>query len=239
MTNEKMNNRYNELFSEKDKIEAFDKIAEKYYFGNFGSTNKSDLDTLIFSLYLEQILKKDQYDYNSYSDYRLSKELGLTQSKVSNLKVKKELLYPYPDFDWRISFQKVVTNAIFEDNKIKIFIRDKNLFLELKNAIEENGGFIEIQLTPNLLQIKLCYFLDLMIAISEEKDRNKIRSKIHKEILTKNKDIDAEQLNQKSFGASMGTIAKDTLLSIIETSIPHFGGVVKNIITAIIKKFKR
>ena len=238
MAKEKTNNRYNELFSDKDKIEAFDKIAEKYYFGNFGATNKQDLDTLIFSLYLERILEKDQYDYNSYSDYRLSKELGLTQSKVSNLKVKKELLYPYHNFDWRISFQKVITNATFEDNKIKIFIRDKNLFLELKNAIEENGGFIEIQLTPNLLQVKLCYFLDLMIAISEEKDRDKIRSKIQKEILAKNKDVDVEKLNKKSFGSSMGTIAKDILLSIIEQSIPCFGGAVKNIITAIIEKIK-
>ena len=84
---------YNELFKDEDKVKAFDKIAEKYYFSNFGSTSKTDFETLMFSIYIEQLLKKNQVDYNAYSDYTLSKQLGITQSKVSNLKVRKEMLY--------------------------------------------------------------------------------------------------------------------------------------------------
>ena len=69
------------------KAQAFDKLAEKYYYCNFGSTSKADLDVLMFSIYIERILDKSQKDFNSYSDYTLSKNLGITQSKISNLKV--------------------------------------------------------------------------------------------------------------------------------------------------------
>ena len=82
---------YNELFNTlESKAKAFDTIAEKYYFSNFGSISRSDFDTLMFSLYIEQILFKHQDDFSAYSDYTLSKQLGITQTKVSNLKVKKQ-----------------------------------------------------------------------------------------------------------------------------------------------------
>ena len=38
-------------------------------------------------------------DMNTYSDYTLSKLLGITQNRISSLKVKKELIYPYQGFD--------------------------------------------------------------------------------------------------------------------------------------------
>lgn len=89
--------RYEELFPSNDiKAEAFDKIAEKYYYANFGSTSKADLDVLLFSLYIERILKDSQGEFTSYSDYTLSKLLGITQSRISNLKVKKRASIPVP-----------------------------------------------------------------------------------------------------------------------------------------------
>lgn len=100
------------------KAMAFDKVAEKFYFINFGSSSKSDIDVLMFSIYLEQILGKTEYDLDSYSDYTLSKLLGITQNKVSNLKVKKELLYPYQDFSWKDSFGRILRNYRYENGKI-------------------------------------------------------------------------------------------------------------------------
>lgn len=88
---------------------------------------------------------------NAYSDYTLSKQLGITQSKISNLKVRKELLYPYEKFNWRESLLQISNRAVYENRNIKLYIPDRNLFLEIKNAIEEQGGFIEIQLSQNLL----------------------------------------------------------------------------------------
>lgn len=68
---------------------------------------------------------------------------------------------------------RVVENAVYEDRKIKLFIPDENLFLEIKNAIEENNGFVDIQLNKKLLQVRIEYFLDLLISINGETDRKK------------------------------------------------------------------
>ena len=158
------------------------------------------MDTLLFSLYLERILESDPQDFNAYSDYRLSKLLGISQTQVSNLKIRKELLYPYEKFNWRDSLAKISDRAIYEDGRIKLLIPDKNLYLEIKNAIEESGGFIEAQLTPNLLQVRLPYFLDLLVAITEG-NRDELRKTIKEKISEKNKDISF--VEKESFGAML------------------------------------
>ena len=164
------NKRYNTLFSDdKSKAEAFDKLAERFYNKNFGSMSKSDIEVLMFSVYIDRILEKEGDDnFAKYSDYTLSKELGITQSKVSNLKVKKQMQYPYESFDWRESFSRVIKNARYENNKIKIQIPDINLFNEIKNAIEESGGYIDLSLTHRLLQVSPAFFIDLLVVISED-----------------------------------------------------------------------
>ena len=93
-----------------------------------------------------------------YSDYELSKQLGITQSKVRNLKVKKQLQYPRT-YDWKEAFVRVCENATYENGKIKVQIPDVNLYYEVKNAIEEAGGYIDISLTSNLLQVSRDIFL--------------------------------------------------------------------------------
>lgn len=123
---------YKHLFpTESVKAEAFDKIAELFYNCNFGSTTKMNIETLMFSIYLERILdEKGPENFNAYSDYTLSKALCITQSRVSSLKIRKELLYPYIGFEWKKSFELLSKKAIFEDGKIKLYIPDKNLFLK-------------------------------------------------------------------------------------------------------------
>ena len=230
--------KYRQLFAtDKEKADAFDMIAERFYYSNFATMSKADYETLLFSLYLDQILKNSEADYDAYSDYTLSKALGISQSKISTLKVRKELQYPYSGFDWKESFKRVSERAVFENGKIKLFIPDKNLYLEIKNAIETSGGFIEIQLTPNLLQIRPEYFIDLVIAISNTEDRDKIRKEIKKQV--KEKDIDISFMNQKPFGDQMKELAPEIIADIID-SIPGIGPIAgvlfKNIARAIINK---
>ena len=45
--------------------------------------------------------------------------------------------------------------------------------LEIKNFIEDNGGYVESQLNGKILQIRIEYFLDL--AIEEDKDKKAIK----------------------------------------------------------------
>lgn len=218
--------KYNQLFcNEHIKAEAFDKIAEKFYNSNFGSISKSDFEVLMFSIYIERILENNEDDFNSYSDYTLSKDLGITQSRVSSLKVRKELIYPYKNFSWVDSFSRISKNAVYEDGKIKIFIPDKNLYIELKHAIEQANGFVETQLTTNLLQVRPEYFLDLMIELSDEKDKKILRKQIRKTVQAKNEGI--EFFEKDSIGKSLKRKAPNIIIDIICACIPYFGSALK------------
>lgn len=215
---------YKKLFdTDESKANAFDKIAEKYYYANFASTSKADLETLLFSIYIEQILEKDQTDLTAYSDYTLSKLLGISQSKVSNLKVKKELQYPYKKFDWRQSFMCMANRAYYENGTIKLYIPDRNVYLEVKNAIEEAGGYIEVQLTSNLLQVKLAYFLDLMVALSDSQERDEIRKKLKEQIQKADVKEDIKFMERLPLGTVLKNESFDLLKEIIKSCIPYFG----------------
>lgn len=230
--------KYNELFNnDKVKAEAFDKIAEHYYDVNFGSMSKSDLEVLMFSIYIERILDKDEDNFDAYSDYTLSKDLGITQSKVSSLKVKKELIYHREEFNWINSFSKISKNAVYENGKIKLYIPDRNLYIELKHAIEISGGFVETQLTKNLLQIRPEYFLDLMIAISNEKDQNQLRKSIKKELKKKDKDLNF--FDRESIGKSLLGKTPDIIVDLICACIPLFGDVLKPILNNVMDSIKQ
>ncbi len=233
---EEIHRKYEEYFpDEKAKANAFDKIAERYYCANFGTMTKSDFETLLFSIYLEQILDKDEDDFTQYSDYTLSKLLGITQSKISSLKVKKELLYPYEKFDWKESFKRISDRAVYENGKIKLSIPDRNLYLELKNAIETRGGFIEAQLTANLLQVPLSYFLDLMVAISEdETDIQQIWN------VLKDKIKDNGNFKEKEpFGKVLQRMAPEVVFELIGDCVPCIGGAMKTVAQEIYQAIKR
>ena len=162
--------------SAESKAKAFDEIARRFYFGNFGTMQKTDIEVLLFSLYLDQILDKCESDLNAYSDYALSKKLGIPQSKISTLKVKKQLQYPYEKFDWKVSFQRLCNNATYDSGRIRINLRDKNLYYELKNQIDEMGSYVETTLTPNLLSITPEMFIELTRRIMSQEEINALIS---------------------------------------------------------------
>lgn len=201
-------------FRDEDKIAAFNVIAEHYFENNFGTMSKSDFEVLLFSIYLEQILK-GKPNPTAYSDYTLSKQLGITQSKVNNLKIKKQLQYPRKTFDWRLAFEMDMENASYDKGCIFINISDINVYLEVKNAIEENGGYIEVQLNRNLLKVKIQYFLDLIVAINPEEKREDVRKAIRAELQEKHKDI--SYIEGESFGKKLGTFAVDKTIDVVSS----------------------
>lgn len=182
---------------------------------------------------------------DTYSDYTLSKYLGITQSRISTLKVKKELKYPYPDFDWKKSFLRVLENARYENGKIKVHIPDKNLYLEVKNAIECAGGYIEVQLNINLLQVSPEYFIDLLLVVSNELDRNEMR-KILKTKLGDNinaEDMEFLQAESKQsildyFKNNAINIGTDLICNILNAYIPVVGPVMSETLKKLVKIIK-
>lgn len=195
-------------FSDKDKVKAFDEIAKLFYYANFGQASKSEIELLMFKIYLEKLIEDNKdvndktIDYNKCSDYRISKELGITQQRVRNLKVKKQLVYP-EEFHWEVSLAKLMKNARMDNSKIIINIPDPNLYYEIQNFIEENGGYIETQLNSKVLQIRQEYFLLLAIELENEETQKKIIKRIKKELRSHEDDNNA--LDKKQIAGSLVT----------------------------------
>lgn len=169
----------NVKFSLEQKASAFDRIANEYYNANFGQLSKSDMELLMFDIYISNVINNPKYDngtidYNECSDYKISKDLGITQQRVNNLKIKKQLRYPI-DFDWKASLAGLMKNARYDKNaqKISLNIPDPNLFLEIQNFLEEKGAFIDIQLNRKILQMRAEYFVELSLLLETEKNARK------------------------------------------------------------------
>ncbi|MCH5281451.1 MAG: hypothetical protein J1E61_08265 [Lachnospiraceae bacterium] len=152
-------------FGPEEKVEFFDAIADRYFNRNFGTMLKADIDTLIFSTYIEHCLKKGL----PYDDYSLSNSLGITESRVRSLKERKQLQYPYENYNWKDAFIDLIPNAKYNDVKklVQINIGDVNLMKDVRHFVYENGWFDEFQLNPRLFQCRLDYFLALCYKLDE------------------------------------------------------------------------
>lgn len=167
-------------FSDEEKITLFDEIADHFYKANFGQMSKSDIELMMFHFYMEKMIATYQnedgtIDYRKCSDYKISKELGITQQRVRNLKIKKELVYP-TQYDWKSALASLTENAKYDKitNKVVLNIPDPNLYIEIQNFIEEQGAYVEKQLNSKVLQIRAEYYIDLVVSLEQGAARKEI-----------------------------------------------------------------
>lgn len=184
--NLKSKGEYEKIFSDdKSKVRCFDILASLFYDKNFGTINKSEFDLLMFAFYIEQTIKKyskesDNYnliDYNSFSDYKIGVNLGLTPQRVKGFKVRKELIYPQEDFDWKKSFMAMFESEKYEiiDDKLRMIIPDPNVYNALLDFMEDHGRPIDIKLNSKIFEIKIDYLIDFALLFEDEADQKKIR----------------------------------------------------------------
>ena len=171
-------------FSDPEKIEMFDEIASHFYEANFGQSSKVDIELMMFNFYIKKMIRDNQeqdvtIDYNKCSNYKISKDLGITQQRVRNLKVKNQLINPI-EFKWEKAFAKLVKNAKYEHQKVIISIPDPNLFYEIQNFLEEQGAYIDKQPNSKLLVIRVEYFIDLLVSLEPEHNRKEVVKEIEK-----------------------------------------------------------
>lgn len=217
------NEKYEELFEGYDKASAFDQIAKLFFDRNFGTATKSEIELLMFHFYMDALIKKYKaqdgvLDYTASSDYNMGKQLGLPQSTVRTLKVKKQARYP-EHFDWMNSLASIQENIRQDGRKIIIPIRDINLLIEVKNYILEHGGYIEFESTSEFLKIRIEYFLMLMYETLETKDRKKFVKEMRKRLQDNDTEENAfEHMDKKQLLEDVTSITSDSL-SIISTIV--------------------
>lgn len=194
-------------FTNEDKIKFFDELSARFYNANFGTLSKSEFELMMFRFYFEKMISKNTFedktiDYSNCSDYKISKDLGITQQRVKNLKIKSHLAHPM-DFSWEKALAKLTENARYDNstNRITLNIPDPNLLLEIQNFIEENGAYVEKQLNGKVLQLRAEYYIDLIVALEPEEKRKEITKSLKK--LFKDKGKEDNVFDNKKIGSSI------------------------------------
>lgn len=193
MTNSTENIFYEELLKHINKDEAFCELAELFYKKNFSTASKSEVELLMFHFFMDAMISLHKeaatnvLDYTACSDYKISKQLGITQERVRNLKIRAQARYP-EEFDWKLSLQSLSDSIRYDEVKKRIIIPipDPNLYIEIKNFIEENGGYVEVQRSGNYIQIRPEYYVLLMYDSVPDEEKKKIASVVQKELSKRN-----------------------------------------------------
>ena len=154
-------------FSEKEKAAAFDRISEHYFNRNFGSLPKSNLDVLMFSIYLEHCAQCGE----PTDDYALSKDLGISQARIRTLKQNEALQVTSTRADnWKTEFANYTKFARYDNVKqlVKLTIPEVVVLNELRHFIVENGLYDEYQLNPRLFQCRVDVFAEICSLLEDE-----------------------------------------------------------------------
>ena len=225
-------------FSNDEKQACFDKISDLYFCQNFGSTSKSDLDVLLFSEYIEHCIKVGE----PYDDYSLSKQLGITQSRIRSLKERKELKYPHLGFNWRESFAESVKNAKYDefDHYVKIIIQDINVMNEVRHFIEEKGWYDECSLNKKLLRLPLDCFTEICIDDKSFFDTFSLEAKKNIKAIAKSDSAILSFLNdftKDGLKEFLTNASKQAILSVIQ--LLPFGGLAKTAFEFLEKSIRR
>ena len=232
------------ILSSDEKIEAFDLIASKFYRKNFGTMSKTDFELLLFGIYI----RYSKMHKLPTDDYSISRELGITQSKVRNLKLRNELQKNILTDDlWKQEFANCVETAIYDDNKklVKVMVPEVTVMMELRHFMEENRWYDEYHLNPKLFQCPLDFFIPLCEKL-DGTDGLTIDASVRKKLCSLNKQAsEAEQsaiakiLNGAIEDGFKDLAWKGTTAIIIEVlKVLPFGALAEPVINGLIKVLK-
>lgn len=173
------------IFNEK----MINDLCDLFFNRNFGQTSKSEMELFMFHCYMENM----RCGQIVFTDYQISKELGVTQQQVRNLRIKEQLKYPR-EIVWQDELEKLIPNARYDDPYIVIDMPDPNVLIEIKNYLENRGRYVIVQRNVRLLTMRIESFVDLAIEINPEKNTNEVYKELLKQLQKDNK-IDEGKLH--------------------------------------------
>ncbi len=228
---------YENVFSSSEaKAAAFDRIAELYYHRNFGTAGKSEIDLIMFGIYLDELVKaaksdEAKIDYDSISDHKLAKVFGITPQKIKSLKMKKHLSFDDPEeFDLQQVLSRIILkkSALTTDKEhnIVINIPDPFVYSEIKDYIESHDGMIDSSFNSQLMKIPQKNFFELCELCATEDEYDELMQKIN-EYLDANKTADIKSgkdlLDKIQQGTEIGKNIVDIMTGVAGLMSPGTG----------------
>lgn len=107
---------------------AFYDLCNMFFDKNYGLATKSEIELFLFHHFIESHRQENKH----ISDQCLSKQLGSTQQRVRNLRIKENLQFPL-EININTEFEKLIKKASYDKSteKITMDIEDPNLYIEL------------------------------------------------------------------------------------------------------------
>ncbi len=155
------------------------RAIQSYIKRGFGSMNKNDFEVFIFNQWLSFENNKEK------SDYTISRELRIPESKVKRLRYESSLVYSeYENDDQRLrnEFYENLKNAKYKADSQKLYflVPYKLVRQYINDVLENDGRYLESSLTSSSVSI---YINDFIYLIEKLKfvDRDKIVNKAKEE----------------------------------------------------------
>ena len=187
----KQMNNESDFFDPSIIVQISNTIHKRYLCKHFANISKSDVEVLFFHFYLKQkesVVKKsgeDSYLKSFITDYQISNELGITQSKVRSLREKEYILFSRESKkeQWKDDFIKCLNEykergsdkkSCIQYNSTNLLIEmsvpDINVLIEARNYLESVGFYDEVVLNKHLFKCPLNAFIVLCEYVDKDKE---------------------------------------------------------------------
>ena len=143
---------------------------------HFGRLNKKDYEIIVFHLLM---LRKD---LKGKSDFEISRQLRITESKVKQFRYEESLLFQLKDDDYQQRMVDLLKNASFKftdgKSKIQFCITDKMLRHYLHDKLNEIGSFADSSFNSNIVTVTPKDLLFLFGTKANHKDIQQINKSL-------------------------------------------------------------
>ena len=151
------------------------KLSPLFFERNFGTATKSEIESLIFNLYVQDKKQKNE----DYSDRQLSRELGISETKVRNLKRTcyaryddeidfHKLLFDLSDKDSEIMYFEVFPNG--QETSCRIIVREVVYYEELRAQLTNSNIILHKTPGSNYLELSLASAISFFDQSTVEKE---------------------------------------------------------------------
>ncbi|MBO7132761.1 MAG: hypothetical protein J6W06_01190 [Bacteroidales bacterium] len=148
------------------------KFIDRYIERGFGSMNKNDFEVEIF-----HYLQKNGY-FKSQTDYDISIQLRMPQSKVKRLKYESSLKFPDDNKDEKI--KKILGKAkiYFDRECLVLSIEDELIRKHLDCEIKKHNSYSDLSFNTELLRLSFEDYIYLVGKFEGESKVEEMREKL-------------------------------------------------------------
>lgn len=190
----------------------------------FGSFSKTDYEVLMFTIFLDSLP-------TPLRDYDISIALGITESKVRNLRVKSQLMYPR-ELEWTKELANSIDHGYYDrvTGQITVTFEDPSIQNLIKNKIEVNFGTVGRTLNSKQLVLPIESFL--LLAAFAEQNEGDILSELNRQLAKES--TKAAVIEKREFKARFMKAVPDTVSFV--SSLLSIYNVGRPIVEAVLNK---